>query len=408
LFADLARNRLASLQPKESPAPSATVRAISRPEAPETYVFDLDGGTIGGDSTDFWFQADLYLAPRGKALLAVGDRSKRDADGCAAADYSAGRFPLAELPPGSFVCVRTGEGYFGSIAIEGLSERSPRKLALNYVVWGGTAPAAAVVSNCRSRLQLPDRSPGPWRTLARSSKPEQSVRSRTSTPPRQSSRRVSGRIPPQGRRRAGRLYPSRLCRRPGLGRGSDRDRLHRLRQGYRRAQQRPFRNSARRSLVRPQGRRSVAPSKTLAITHGCTARGGVEVDGTTAGRGSSAPSVSEIVVTKLDDVFSANLFRSRLTGALSAVKLAFTPDDVATIAGAAASKWLQLAQGFRYQWELRRRSPGRRGSGTLWRLPLRHRMPQLHAQDLLNGGASRILRSQCDEWRAASSFWMTT
>jgi hypothetical protein len=67
-------------------------------------VFDLDTGAVGG-AGDVWFEAvtasQLFLTPRGGAQRAVGDRSNRGRDGCAAASFSTSRVPLSAVPVGT-------------------------------------------------------------------------------------------------------------------------------------------------------------------------------------------------------------------------------------------------------------------------------------------------------------------
>jgi len=81
----------------------------------QSFMFDLDNGAVGsGPRADIWFHAvsstERYLEPQGATLLAAGDGSDRGFAGCAIAQYTATRIALANVPIGSFVCVRTGEG----------------------------------------------------------------------------------------------------------------------------------------------------------------------------------------------------------------------------------------------------------------------------------------------------------
>jgi len=119
-----------------TPAPQThSTGALS---VPQTYLFDLDNGAVGA-SGDVWFHAvtntQLYLEPSGGAQMAVGDRSNRGRDGCAAASYSTARVALSAVPVGSYVCVRTNEGRISQFRVNAISSGSPRTLSLGYTTW---------------------------------------------------------------------------------------------------------------------------------------------------------------------------------------------------------------------------------------------------------------------------------
>lgn len=131
----------ATLAPGLTPGvlrPAPQTHATGSLSAPQTYLFDLDNGAVGGDG-DVWFYAvtntQLYLEPSGGAQMAVGDRSNRGRDGCAAASYSTARVALSEVPVGSYVCVRTNEGRFSQFRVNAISSGSPRTLSLGYTTW---------------------------------------------------------------------------------------------------------------------------------------------------------------------------------------------------------------------------------------------------------------------------------
>ena len=100
---------------------------------------DFDGGVVTEVGADVWFEAktatELFLAPRNGAALAAGDLSKRDFEACASETYSTDPISFHSIGIGSFICVKTNDGRIGSFRIDGLSQTSPRTLALNYVVW---------------------------------------------------------------------------------------------------------------------------------------------------------------------------------------------------------------------------------------------------------------------------------
>jgi hypothetical protein len=120
------------------PTPAPVTHSTGPLEVPQTYVFDLDTGSVGG-AGDIWFQAvtssELYLAPRGGAQMAVGDRSNRGYAGCSAASYSTTRAPLSAVPVGSYVCVRTNEGRISQFRVNAISAGSPKTLSLGYTTW---------------------------------------------------------------------------------------------------------------------------------------------------------------------------------------------------------------------------------------------------------------------------------
>jgi hypothetical protein len=108
---------------------------------PQTYTFDLDTGAVGGSAgVDLWFEADtvdlLYLVPRSGASMWTGDRSNRNYAGCAAgAHYTTDRISLADLPVGSYVCVKTSEGRISQFRVNALTGTSPKTLQIGYTTW---------------------------------------------------------------------------------------------------------------------------------------------------------------------------------------------------------------------------------------------------------------------------------
>ena len=105
---------------------------------PQTYVFDLDEGHVGGNG-DIWFHAvtntELYLEPRGGAQMAVGDRSNRGYAGCSAESFSTTRVALSAVPVGSYVCVRTDQGHISQFRMNAISSGSPKTLSIGYTTW---------------------------------------------------------------------------------------------------------------------------------------------------------------------------------------------------------------------------------------------------------------------------------
>lgn len=109
-------------------------------DIPQTYAADLDRGGVGsGAQADIWFQAEtadlLYLVPRGGARIGVGDRSNRGFAGCSGARFTTERVSLRDIPAGSYVCVRTGEGRISQFRVNAVSGGSPRTLSIGYTTW---------------------------------------------------------------------------------------------------------------------------------------------------------------------------------------------------------------------------------------------------------------------------------
>jgi hypothetical protein len=108
-------------------------------QIPQTFTANLEAGKVGASGGGIWFEAvtatQFFLVPIQGVQLAPGDLSKRDYEACSTETYSTARIALRDLPPGSSVCVKTHDGKFGSIVIDGLSAGAPHVLALNYVVW---------------------------------------------------------------------------------------------------------------------------------------------------------------------------------------------------------------------------------------------------------------------------------
>jgi hypothetical protein len=124
--------------PIPMPTPTPVTHSTGSLSVPQTYVFDLDAGTVGGDG-DIWFHAvtntQLYLEPRGGAQMAVGDRSNRGLAGCSAAAFATARVALSAAPAGSYVCVRTNEGRISQFRVNAISDGSPKTLTLGYTTW---------------------------------------------------------------------------------------------------------------------------------------------------------------------------------------------------------------------------------------------------------------------------------
>lgn len=107
---------------------------------PQTYLFDIDNGSVGGSAgADLWFEAKTatarFLTPRNGATIWVGDRSARTKAQCEAGAYTANATPMFSVPPGSYVCVKTNEGRVGIVKIVQLTGLAVKNLEIEYTTW---------------------------------------------------------------------------------------------------------------------------------------------------------------------------------------------------------------------------------------------------------------------------------
>ncbi|MDP1736679.1 MAG: hypothetical protein Q8L23_04480 [Caulobacter sp.] len=107
---------------------------------PQSYLVNFDNGTVGGGGgADLWFHAvdptHMYLQPRNGAVMAVGDRSNRGWAGCRVAAFSPAPVPLAAVPVGSYVCMKTNAGRISQFRVNGINPGYPKTLQLGYTTW---------------------------------------------------------------------------------------------------------------------------------------------------------------------------------------------------------------------------------------------------------------------------------
>ncbi|HEY0918652.1 SH3 domain-containing protein [Devosia sp.] len=137
-------DRASSLEVFTGPAPLPPPPV---PEAPvtfstgsialqQTFTANLDNGTVGAAGADIWYQAvnaaEKYVTPRNGAQLALGDRSNRGYAGCSTESYSNASIPLWDMPPGSYVCVRTNQGRISQFRLNGFTGTT---MNLGYTTW---------------------------------------------------------------------------------------------------------------------------------------------------------------------------------------------------------------------------------------------------------------------------------
>lgn len=113
--------------------------STKRLSIPQTYLADLDRGSVSSGGADIWFQAEtaslLYIAPRNGAKIGVGNRRNRGYEGCRSARFTGSRVSLRDIPVGSYVCVKTNEGRISQFRVNGLSGGSPKTLDIGYTTW---------------------------------------------------------------------------------------------------------------------------------------------------------------------------------------------------------------------------------------------------------------------------------
>jgi hypothetical protein len=103
----------------------------------QSFNANLDNGAVGGDSgADIWFHAvnasERYIKPRNGARIAVGDGSNRGFAGCKKASFSSVGVPLADIPVGTYVCVRTNENRISQFRVNGFAGTT---MKLGYTTW---------------------------------------------------------------------------------------------------------------------------------------------------------------------------------------------------------------------------------------------------------------------------------
>lgn len=102
----------------------------------QTFTANLDNGNVGGAGVDIWYQAvtavEKYITPRNGATIAVGDGSNRGYEGCAAESFSGDSVPLADIPVGTYVCVKTNQGRISQFRVNGFMGTT---MKLGYTTW---------------------------------------------------------------------------------------------------------------------------------------------------------------------------------------------------------------------------------------------------------------------------------
>jgi hypothetical protein len=99
----------------------------------QTFTVDFDAGrTAAGSASDLWFQAvtarELYLTPINGATMWVGNRSNRNYAGCVNGIFTNTRVPLADVPVGSYVCMKTNQDRISQFRVNSISAGSPKQI----------------------------------------------------------------------------------------------------------------------------------------------------------------------------------------------------------------------------------------------------------------------------------------
>lgn len=123
--------------PPPAPPPVVPITHSTGPIAlQQTFTANLDNGAVGGGGVDIWYQAvnaaEKYVTTRNGARLALGDGSNRGFAGCSAAGFSSASIPLWEMPPGTYVCVRTSQGRISQFRVNSFSGTT---MNIGYTTW---------------------------------------------------------------------------------------------------------------------------------------------------------------------------------------------------------------------------------------------------------------------------------
>jgi uncharacterized protein YraI len=105
---------------------------------PQTYMADLDEGTIGSGGADIWFEAQTatqrYVTPvNGAKIVKVSGGISRDS--CASAAVSSAKINVNNLPVGMYVCVHTNTGRVSGFRVNAAIGASPGTLKIGFTTW---------------------------------------------------------------------------------------------------------------------------------------------------------------------------------------------------------------------------------------------------------------------------------
>jgi len=127
-------------KPTPKPTPVPDVIVDTNIDVPQTWLLDVDTGTLSGSATaDLWFEAvtetERYFTPwRGAGIVKVGSTAP-GYDRCASATYSTSRIPVSKVPVGSYLCLRTVGGRFSELRLLATIGPSPGTMSLHVRTW---------------------------------------------------------------------------------------------------------------------------------------------------------------------------------------------------------------------------------------------------------------------------------
>ena len=102
----------------------------------QTYLADLDEGSITETGADVWYEAvtatEKYLKPMNGGKLALGDGSNRGYTGCSTESFSGAKIALDDAPIGTYVCAKTDEGRISQFRVNSFTGTT---MNLGYTTW---------------------------------------------------------------------------------------------------------------------------------------------------------------------------------------------------------------------------------------------------------------------------------
>jgi hypothetical protein len=120
--------------PPPTPTPAGPVVDVVL-DIPQTYLVDIDTGRLTTSGADLWFEAvtatERYFTPQGGAMLAHMGSSEPGLPGCAGASLAGNRIPVADVPVGDFLCLRTPSGRIAELQLVDPIGPSPGTMRLH-------------------------------------------------------------------------------------------------------------------------------------------------------------------------------------------------------------------------------------------------------------------------------------
>ncbi|HFQ15534.1 MAG TPA: hypothetical protein ENK41_04195 [Rhodobacteraceae bacterium] len=121
--------------PGTPPPPAVTYKTGPFVIVPNEHV-DLDTGTKNGAGTDIWYRNDAGLPKRLQpirgAKMALGDGTNRSFAACSAETYSTDYIEVADIPVGTYICVKTNQGRY---AVFRMNAKNSGELRIGFTTW---------------------------------------------------------------------------------------------------------------------------------------------------------------------------------------------------------------------------------------------------------------------------------